>query len=61
MPTLGWDMMYRPGLGQALVFFGVLSAVAAIEPSPARGVGQDELRAVYANRFGFDRRGVPLV
>ena len=54
-------MMYRPGLGQALVFFGVVSAATAIEPSVAQGVGQDELRAVYANRFGFDRRGVPLV
>jgi len=39
----------------------VLAAGVLMAPRPAEGVGQDELRALYSNRFGFDRRGVPLV
>ncbi len=31
------------------------------EPGEAFAQGRDELRALYANRFAFDRRGVPLV
>lgn len=54
-------MMYRSGFVQGLLFLSVLTAGVWVMPRPARGVGQDELRALYANRFGFDRRGVPLV
>ncbi|MFH2005970.1 MAG: SpoIID/LytB domain-containing protein [bacterium] len=47
----------RPALVATLVTCGAL-----LSPSrAAAGVGQDEVRALYSNRFGFDRRGVPLI
>ncbi len=54
-------MVYRSCLGHGLLICGVLAAGGLVTPRPARAGGADEVRALYANRVGFDRRGVPLI
>jgi len=52
--------MYLPPVRPALL--GLLVFGALLFPGPAlAGVGQDEIRALYSNRFTFDRRRVPLI
>lgn len=51
--------MYRSSLLSMVLAVALLGGVV-LWPSVGHA-GPDEIRALYTNRFGFDRRGVPLV
>ena len=53
-------MMFTKPYARALILVFAGTLLSPVKGAAA-GVGQDEIRALYANRFSFDRRGVPLI